>query len=174
MRIRYENTIDDMAELTRYHLNHLSGYRVFFALLLSLPAAFFLAAGVLGLVIQNDLGCLAVGVAFGVVWPVLFWFLLRWLPVLNIHLLMRAGKNPGIVGWHELELADGILIERTDVGGTTAALRTVQKIASDDARTYIYLTSITAHVIPRRSVPEKEYRDFIDTLRREWEQVRQR
>lgn len=174
MKIRYENAVDDVAALMRHALNRLPAYRVFVALTLSLPVALFLATGVLGLVLANDPGCLGVSVAFALVWPVLFWLAFRFLPGLNARLLMRGSANRGVVGWHELELADGTLIERTEVGGSAVALTAVEQIASDDARTFVYTSSLGAHVIPRRSVQEGDYEEFVDALRREWEQARLR
>lgn len=173
MKIRYENTMDDIVAFNRHHANHSPYYLAVVTVFLAVPAVIFLVLGVLGLIVEDDLGCLAMGVAFGVGWPVLFWLLLRWRLGATVRRLVHEGANRTMLCWHELELADGALTERTDQSSHTVALRTVEKIQSSDTHTFIFFSAMGAYVIPQRDLAEEEYRGFVEAVRREWEQARQ-
>lgn len=74
------------------------------------------------------------------------------------------GKNRGVIGEHELEIsADGI-IERTLYNETKSAWGAVEKIESNPEYTFIYMNSVTAHVIPTRRIIEGDLSEFLTTL----------
>ena len=75
------------------------------------------------------------------------------------------GKNRGTLGWHELELTGSTLLERNEVGESTIRIDAIEKVASDDDHTFVYVGAVMAHVIPRASVTDGDYDSFVSTLR---------
>lgn len=70
----------------------------------------------------------------------------------------------GIVGWRELELDPNFLIERSDVGETKAFLNKIGPVESNEDYTFVYLTAVSACIIPRERVVAGDYGRFIDDL----------
>jgi hypothetical protein len=170
MKIRYENTIDDIIAFRR-HANNAPHVHKGLRLVLIIPAAFFLILGILAAVEEQDPTYVAGGVVIGLAWAGLLWLFIRWRLRASLRRLRRDDSVCNLPCWYELELADGTLVERTDRGSHASALETVTEIASSDSHTFICLSSGAAYVIPRRSAPEGEYQEFIDAVRREWEQT---
>ena len=75
-----------------------------------------------------------------------------------------ASKGAGAVGRHEMELADGSLVERTDVNTSTYTMDAVQRIVRRREHTLIYVGPATAHVIPHQGVVVDDVNDFTDAV----------
>lgn len=83
----------------------------------------------------------------------------------QIRRFYQEGSNSGVVGFHELELTENNLVERNDVGGQITALTAIDKIVSTEHHTLIYVSAVGAHIVPRESVVEGDYTEFIEALR---------
>lgn len=84
----------------------------------------------------------------------------------QVRRLYREGKNRGILGPHEFEVSDAMLVERTPVGETRTVLAAVERVASDGTHTFIYLSALTAYVIPHGAVTEGDVDAFIAVVER--------
>ncbi len=80
--------------------------------------------------------------------------------------LYAEGKNQATLGRKEIELEDDALTIRSTVSETTVLLRAIERIASIDQYTFIYLGSIEAIVVPRNKVIDGDYDAFVAELNR--------
>ncbi len=171
MKIRYEVTIDDIVAFHRRHSNHGPHFRRGMAWLLWTPTAVLLAVGALVAADGQGFTYLAGGTAFGLSWALLGWLFVRWRLGAGVRRAVRDGLDRNWFCWHELELSDGMLVERSDHNTHATAVRDVTNVISSDSHTYVYVPS-GVYVIPRRDVAEAEYQTFIDAIRQAWEQTR--
>ncbi len=65
--------------------------------------------------------------------------------------LMKEGKNKGTFGQHTLKLSQDGVVETTEVGETRASWAGIERVAENETYIFIYLSSTSAHVIPKRS-----------------------
>jgi YcxB-like protein len=170
MKIRYENTINDIIAFRR-HANNAPHVRKTLRIVLIVPAAFFVILGILAAIEEQDAIYVAGGVVIGLAWAGLLWLFIRWRFSASLRRLRRDDSVRNLPCWYELELADGALVERTDCDSHASTLETVTKIVSSDSHTFIYIDSGAAYVIPKRSLPEGEYQEFVGAVRREWEET---
>ncbi len=69
-----------------------------------------------------------------------------------------------IEGEHELEITDHDLIERSKDGDMRSHLRGIEKIVKSDGYLLIYITSMSAHVVPLGRILEGNVQLFQDAL----------
>lgn len=167
MRIVYENTIDDLVAFTRFHAAHSQTIRRQRAIQVWIGTVSLLVGGALFALMTKHFVPLVVGAVL----TVLF---LLWVPGYFRRYLEREarriyaeGPNKSMIGWHELELGDGELIERSEFGGTRSALEVVDRIARDAQHTFIYVSSVSAHVIPHATVKEGNVEEFVVALQKQ-------
>lgn len=79
--------------------------------------------------------------------------------------LYRDGRNVGMTGWHRLTISDRELKEESSGGSQTTRLEAIEKIAETREQAYIYVSAITAHVIPRDRVSKGDVDSFLAALR---------
>jgi hypothetical protein len=108
------------------------------------------------------------GVAFRVIYPVLF-------RVFHEHGLRKfysQGSTRGITGMRECELcADGVIV-RSETGELKTRWEGLDRIVTTDDYTFIVLSSVSTHVIPRRGVVEGDYGSFVRALMDRFQEVR--
>jgi hypothetical protein len=164
MIIRYENTIEDMVAFIFHHYDHspaqrriraksIWGTAVFFLLLFSLPAW-----------AAQDHGWLIVGAVIAALWVLIIPRVIRRSLAGNVRRVYEEGRNKSAIGPHELELAEDGLIERTPYGESIAWWHGIEKVVSEDDYTFIYLTAVSGHVVPRDAVSEGNYEAFVDAV----------
>jgi hypothetical protein len=83
--------------------------------------------------------------------------------------MYAEGKNKAALGRKEIELEDDALTIRSPVSETTLLLRAIERIASTDQYTFIYLSSVEAIVVNRSKVIEGDYDGFVAELDRRLE-----
>lgn len=86
----------------------------------------------------------------------------------QVRRLYKEGTNKGTLGQHELEIDDSGLVERTEVNETRHAWQGVERIVETDTHALIYISSMMAHVIPKRSVTVGDADAFIACAKQLW------
>ncbi len=108
----------------------------------------------------------------GIIVSVPFYFLyplyFRWQHERYIRKINKEGKNRGVLGEHELSIEEDGIIEKTDVNENKLLWESVEHIASTENHTFIYISPIMAHVIPRLSVISGNYDDFVTELKKRY------
>jgi hypothetical protein len=78
--------------------------------------------------------------------------------------MFKEGANKTILGPHELELTESDLIERTPFGESRVRFQAIERVASEGSHTFIYLSAVSANVIPHHAVSEGDREAFVAAL----------
>jgi YcxB-like protein len=181
MKLRYENTMDDLVAFNRYHCSRsptlrrlIRSQQVFVAMLfVAVPLGFLIGTFVLwedpvaAIVILGTASILAAA-----------WF--SWYPSYyrrcldrNAKRLYAEGTNHGVVGLHDLELGNDMLIERNDSGESRIRYAKIEKLETSSDHLFIYVTSMSAHIVPLDDSTEGDPMLFRDALQLRMESARE-
>jgi hypothetical protein len=167
MKLRYVNAVEDVIALARHHSRHSTTHRLLVAL------ARWVMPGLLILVSLPYLGVNWTAFLYGLIPAVVIMLTFGWVYDALYGLMIRArhreGKNKGVLGPHELELAPPDLIERTPVSETRHWLGALERVVTTPTHAFIYLNSFSAHVIPRAGVTDGDFEAFVEAVRQEAE-----
>lgn len=169
MIIRYNVSVEDIVAFNTYHCDlspTVRRQRFIVAgtidLLLILAGAFYAKA-------NNQPTILVFACLFAVIFTVLYWVLFRRCIARTTTRLITEGSTLGIVGPHELEITDSFLIERTEVNESKHAWKGLQRIVHMPDHLIIYVTALTAYVIPKQSVTAGDVDEFLRSATSHWE-----
>jgi hypothetical protein len=162
--VRFEFTQEDFIGFNLYHHQHSSATRrlkVQFVLL-------FLAAGLAGLVFKlierespDSLWVVPIACVGGaLIYPWTF----RWSLRRNVNAMLAEGRNKGLLGQKEITLTPAEIRSTGAMGAVTAAWPAVERIVVDGDVLYIYISSLSAVVVPRRAfVQDSDFQAFTET-----------
>jgi hypothetical protein len=172
MKIRYDNTLDDMVAFNRFHVAHspaLRSQRTVQAILAWLIPSVATTPWIFAVSQWVDFDDVAGVSIFYFVIGLAITAIVLWARHIRRRIgtsidrcarrMYREGANKGMLTTHELELTPTSLIERTEFGETTTKL-----VAVVGDYTFIYLTALTAHVIPRQAVSVGDYETFVAAI----------
>jgi hypothetical protein len=176
MKIRYQNTLEDIIAFNCYHHTRSPAKRRSFRRLngvLFFVSFLLLALATLGLLLIATTSFdekLPFAGAFGVA---ILGLLVAWQsPRIRRALISfeacrvyREGKNKNVLCVHELELTADRLIERTPVSESSNALESLERVVCTDRYAFIYQSALNAKVIPRYSVSEGDFEAFVEAVR---------
>ena len=165
MKIRYEQTVEDLVAFNRYHFDHSPAIRRQQARARWGWAALFAGGGAAMTAWDGgNLFWLIVGGFTAVLILVLLPRMVR----RDVNKLVRRaiaeGANKGLLGPRELELAGDDLIERSEVGENRVRVDTLERVVSDGRHTFIYVNPVAAAVIPHDQVPEADRLAFVGAV----------
>ncbi|ARF17020.1 YcxB family protein [Sporosarcina ureae] len=66
--------------------------------------------------------------------------------------MLRAGKNEGLVGEHSMKMNKIGIVDQTSVGETKVQWSGVKQLIEDADYFYIYMSTVSAYIIPKRDV----------------------
>jgi hypothetical protein len=170
MKIRYQIGLKDLAAFAQYHQEHEPEARRVSRMFWGLIALFVLA-GAASDALRGSLSLLPWAIIFSVIFLIIFRLLRRTLPARWAKRAYGDGSSTGAFGQHELELREDKLIERTDVGEAWNTLSSIHGIASTQNHTFIFLTSVSGHIVPRDAITEGDYDTFIRALKERCEAI---
>jgi hypothetical protein len=75
-------------------------------------------------------------------------------------------NTTGLIGRHELELSEDGLIGRSAANETKTAYSAIQKIVSTNDHTFVYISGMSGHIVPHRSIPNSQAIAFVSELHR--------
>jgi YcxB-like protein len=170
MIVKFEISLKDLVAFNRYHCANsptIKRRKLFCMLLvpgLLIAAALFISP-------TEEVGrpvIVAGAVVLSVLYAVAFNYTFAASMDRNVRLLYKEGTNKGTIGQHELEIDDRGLVERTEAGESRVIWRAVERIAETEEYAFIYLSSVTAHVIPKQAVTGGDANAFIARARQLW------
>ncbi len=167
MKIRYENTIDDVVAFNRFHCAHsrtVRRMRIFTMCCVAALGPLFAGAAAL---VTKDVWWLAAGALASVVGLILAPGKFQQHLDRHARKMYAEGTNKGLIGSHELELSDGELIARTPFGESHLRLEVIERVVSDGAHTFIYVSAVSGLAIRADAVTDGDLKAFVDALRRQ-------
>lgn len=154
MEIEYELTAEDVVAFNLYHVknskvgkNSLQWQR-YISPLIFLLFAYFLS-------VFTDMPRGPLFVTFGltaVLWvlfyPKYFYFHIT----RQVSKMLKGGKNEGLVGEHSMKMNKAGIHDQTTVGETNVQWIEVKNLIEDADYFYIYTSTVSAYIIPKRDV----------------------
>jgi hypothetical protein len=176
MRIRYRVAIEDVLAFQHYHCDHSPAVRQQRRVLIwGVPLVTFLLLGLIMLLPTRPLftfdaelpvvACVAAA-TLCVLWIVLAPGMLRKGMERNVRRLYGEGANLGTLGPHELEVTDTHLIERNPYGESHRVFQALEKVAFADGYAFIYVSAVSAHIVPGDAIEEGHFQAFLEMLER--------
>lgn len=170
MIVKYENSIDDLVAFSRHHYARSPAVKWSIIRSLVLWSLVFIFIS-LKFPTTDDLS-ISTRVAFGILYAALFCLIVSLLrrPITDrlVRRMFREGDNKGIICQHELEIDDQGIVERTEVGEARQSWRAVERIEESDDHAFIYVSSMMAHVIPKRAVETGDVQAFLSQAKEWW------
>ena len=168
MRLRVELSVDDLVAFSLHHHQSsptLKRSRVWAVIAIAVMTATL--SHIAGELLNNPLLRL-LGIAAAIFLAVVYPRIWRRKLEQYVRLLYREGQNRGVLGTHSLEILDKGLFDSTLFYERTSFWNGIERIETVPGRTFVYLSAVTAQVIPEDSVKEGNYGAFIDELRKQW------
>ena len=166
MKISYENTLEDAVAFNLYHFEHSPTFRrnqkILMCVLPIVLAVMFIPLAIA----RESPGVVVFALVFGCLWIWAFPFMQRRSIARSSRKLYGEGSNKGFVCRHDLELTDEFLVEKSDGGMSSRKISDLEKVVTDQTYTYIYVGSLSAHVVPHERVSEGNLQAFVEELRR--------
>jgi hypothetical protein len=81
---------------------------------------------------------------------IIFFFLLPILTKRNVTNFLKEGENKGILGKHILLFTHQEIIDTTEQGVSKFAWKTINKIISNEKYIFIYMSAVSAYIIPKK------------------------
>lgn len=170
MKVEYELSKKDVIDFNIYHAKNSDVFKKsWFLQKYIIPIIFILASFMIARII--DVPLLYSIITFSilaVLWVVFYpkFFISEMMT--RISKLLDEGKNVDLLGKHIVTVNEEGLIEKLENTESIVKWSGVEKIVSTDSHYYIYLSSISACIIPKRafedeSVEEKFY-EFVSTM----------
>jgi hypothetical protein len=70
--------------------------------------------------------------------------------------MIREGKNEGLLGEHTMTLNEDGIVDSNPNGETKVNWSGIIKLTEDDSNLYLYNSSVSAYIIPKREVKDLE------------------
>jgi YcxB-like protein len=166
LTIKYENTIDDLVAFQMYHCEnspYLKRQHLWFRWG-TLGAA--LVIGALVWILMDSLDMALLFFLFGIIFIFVYPRSIRRSFKKQAKRMGSEGSNKGILGPHEIEVSDQGLTERTAYGEQHSSWEAIERVGSSDNHAFIYTGPLMAHVIPKASVTDGDFDEFVDELRK--------
>lgn len=169
MQIRYEITLEDLLAFS-LHLHQKSPT----LRRTRRRAAVGLFAMIIGLClvgseITRDPIVLWVGVGgatvIAAIYPRIYRRNVKWLS----SRLYAEGQNKALLCEHVSELRDKGLFDGTQFLERTVFWKGIERIESIPGHTFVYLSTMSAQVIPENTIIEGDYQAFVEELQRRWQ-----
>jgi hypothetical protein len=173
MEIEYTLTPDDAIAFQRYHFKASLSSRQFF-----LRRLFWgILASILVFIIfsgwKSVWGVLAV-LLFWLVYLLMIPLSIRWSINAFGKRMKKEGENKALWGKRRLTIDAQGLFEKSEVGETRLRWDGVERVVETADYIFIYVTTVSAHVIPKKSFQDKEQAlEFYQTAKRYFDNAHQ-
>ncbi len=153
MKIETEITLEDLVAFNRYHTENsrfVKRRRDFIKYLVYGVALFIIGSALLD-ILRGE-------ILFAVISIVWAFFLItitgskfrQYLIDIYAKGLYKEGKNKGLIGHREITIRDDAIVEESDSGTHTTKWQSVEKIIKTEKYIFVYASSVSAYLIPRR------------------------
>ena len=154
MEIEYELTAEDVVAFNLYHVKHSKvgknslQWQRYVSPLIFLLFAYFLS-------VFTDMPKGPLFATFGftaILWVILYPKYFYFHITRQVSKMLKDGKNEGLVGEHTMKMNKAGIHDKTTVGETNVQWVGVKNLIEDADYFYIYTSTVSAYIIPKRDV----------------------
>lgn len=154
MEIEYELTAEDVVAFNLYHVKHSKvgknslQWQRYISPLIFLLFAYFLS-------IFTDMPRGPLFVTFiltAIFWVILYPKYFYYHITRQVSKMLKAGKNEGLVGHHSMKMNKTGINDKSAVDETNVHWAQVKNLIEDAEYFYIYTSTVSAYIIPKRDV----------------------
>ncbi|PJZ53295.1 YcxB family protein [Leptospira adleri] len=169
MQITYELTLEDIINFNEYHFRNskVSKRKRMIAKLIipvwTLFVFWFLNRS------QIDETSLLLNIPiflFAFVWFFLFDRLYFWRLRSNVNKMLREKENKGMIGKQKITLTDDLLVFETSLSSAQFKLGSISELVETKDYLFLYVSSLSALIIPRSSFQNSDKEEFLKEIRR--------
>ena len=165
--VRFDFTESDFIGFNLYHHRHSPSTRAIQVRFVVFILAIGLAALVYKLIrpeAPDVLWSVPLGCGIG---AALFPFSFRRSLRRNVLAMLKEGRNRGLLGTKEVTLTPAEIRSTGAMGMTTTAWPAVERVVVDGDVLYLYISSVSAVVVPRRAfAQDADFEAFVETARK--------
>jgi YcxB-like protein len=168
MKIETEITLEDLLAFNQYH-NENSQFikrRLDFLKYLMYGFALFAIGNALLKILQGRIHSAIIEILFASLFLAISWSKSRRY-ISNIYAkgMYKEGKNRGMIGRHEIIIHDDEIVEENDSVSLAIKWKAVEKIIKTEKYIFVYISSVSAFLIPRRSFMDNiAYDEFYNLI----------
>lgn len=167
MEIKYILTEEDYIQFNLFHIkNSKTAMTALKFQRLLIPILYIIVGFVLAKVSDGPLSLwLSIFLLLGIAW---FFFYPKYFyrsVMRRVQKMLKEGKNEGLLGEHCLVLSKEGIHDTTMSGETSAKWPSIQTFAEDEQNLYLYNTSLSAYIIPKREIQNlDEFHKYVNKL----------
>lgn len=166
MIIKYDNTMEDMIAFNQHYIETSPVQRKsLFSIRWKMPVLTLIFFGILSWS-DHSFGFLIYGLVVAIVLFLVYPAMFRKRFAKNIRQLYAERGSKGVLGLHSLEIDDNGLLVKTDCNEVKSSWNTLDRIVSTDTHTFIYINANAAIILPRQTIVEGDYDNFVAELNR--------
>ena len=168
MELEYELTLDDYVTFNKYHIRHSPScrrsYRWNLVVLIALGLLLIVLYGAFfGTPVGTVLSCIIYVPLGWLLWRLSY----RVTVARRLQRALREGENRDLAGTHVLVIHDEGITTTGQMGETKLKWAVVEKTVEDKEHVYIYVSAVSALVIPKRAFQDEQHmRAFLDEIAR--------
>ncbi|RPJ09812.1 MAG: YcxB family protein [Spirochaetaceae bacterium] len=167
MKLQYNITMQHLVDFNLYHAKNSKYFRIKF-LLLMIILPIIMGLYILFTVIMGSFSLAAVIIpaVVSLAWVLLYPTIFKKSIATSVVNLYSEGKNHEVLTAHTLSLENGKLVEETGNSRNEQAIATIENIIETPEYVFIYLSAMTAHIIPRKEIADSKLLDeFVKALK---------
>jgi hypothetical protein len=172
IRLRYGVIVEDLLAFSRYHYAHSKTIkRIQIRTVCILALCFMVGATLIARGLKSWIP-LIFGALASVIAAIIFPIRFRWATERNTIRMYEEGQNRGVLGPQTIELRDDGFFKRNDTGESLTLWKGIERMEVTDRYLFVYISAVSAHVVPRYSITEGDFDIFVTELRNRWEGAR--
>jgi hypothetical protein len=166
MKIEFTNTLDDFVRFNLYHFDHSSDlHRTMAVLRFVFPCVWVLLALLLTAAKGKPTGMVWFLLGLSVLWILAIRRYYRWKTGFRVAKMYSEGENKAQLTRHTLTLSEEGISDQTEFSSSVTKWPAVNKVVEDGERIYVYVSAVSAHVIPPSTFRDAlERQEFIDAV----------
>ncbi|MBT2701126.1 YcxB family protein [Bacillus sp. ISL-40] len=164
MEVNYNLTEEDYINFNMFHIkNSQSTMRSLKIQRFSIPIIYIILSFVLSNI--GDIPFLFLFIPFlivSIIWVIFYpkYFYKR--VIHRIKKMINEGKNDGLIGEHNIIMTEEGIVDSTPTGETKVNWSGINNLKEDQEYLYVYNTSISAYILPKRDLKNVEQiRDYL-------------
>lgn len=168
MKIETEITLEDLVAFNRYHTENsrFVKQRLDFIKYFGYGVALFMIGSALLAILQGKIlaAVISIVIAFLLI-TISGSKFVQYLNDINAKGMYKEGKNKGLIGHREITIHDDAIVEESDSGTHATKWQSVEKIIKTEKYIFVYASSVSAYLIPRRIfVNDTAYNDLYNLI----------